>query len=424
DSAAAATIAADADYARYRTTRRLTVSTFFDLPAEAPALLDGDQLSDLSIAAFKVDYGRPLPRRARLEAGLKATRVRSDNNVVFVNTENGVRTYNADISNAFRYDENVNAAYLSYRSGPGPTSLQLGLRAEQTNTRAAFADSLRERHYVQLFPSATVQHRLNPRHSLSLALARRIDRPTYRQLNPLRTYLDATSYQAGNRNLVAQTSYNAEISHTYRQKFVTALAYARTSLPIVNVVQPSPDGGRLVVNQDVNLRTEHYYSLTLTAPLDLAKWCSLYANGVFYYARYLGSLANTTLDRGRAACTLTLNGSFTLPGGWTADLSSVYESGEQYGFEYIRPRGQLAMGLKKSCLQQRGTLTLNAADVLYTTPIRTTSTYNNFVETFYSRQDTRVVTAAFAYRFGNSKVVAARKRTAGAEDELRRAGGL
>ena len=350
--------------------------------------------------------------------------MRTDNDVAFLNTENGVRTYNDRISQAFRYDENVNAAYLSYRSGPGRTTLQLGLRAEQTNTRAATGDSLRERHYTQLFPSATVQRTLGQHHGLALALARRVDRPSYSQLNPLRNYLDATSYRAGNPALVAQTSYSAELSHTYRQKFVTALAYARTALPIVNVVQPSPDGGRLVVNQDVNLRTEHYYSLTLTAPLDLAKWCSLYANGVFYYARYQGSLASTSLDRGRAACTLTLNGSFTLPHGWSADASGLYESAEQYGFEYIRPRGQLSAGIKKSCLQQRGTLSLNAADILYTTPIRTTSTYSNFVETFYSRQDTRIVTAAFAYRFGNGKVAAARKRAAGAEDELRRAGGL
>ena len=424
DSATAAALTADADYARYRTTRRLTLTTFFDEPAAPATLLDGDQRSDLSIAALKLDYSRPLPRRARLEAGLKATRIGSDNDVVFVNTEGGVSTYNAGISNAFRYDENVNAAYLSYRGGPGRTAVQLGLRAEQTNTRAATRDSLRERHYLQLFPSLGVQRTLSARHSLGLAAARRVDRPTYRQLNPLRTYLDATSYQAGNPALVAQTSYSVELSHTYRQKFVTTLAYVQTALPFVNVVQPAPDGGRLVVNRDVNLRTEHYYSLTLTAPLDLAKWCSVYANGVLYYARYQGELAGTALDRGRAAGTLTLNTSFTLPAGWAADVSGLYESGEQYGFEYIRPRGQLAAGIKKSCFKQQGTLSLNAADVLYTTPIRTTSTYINFVETFYSRQDTRVVTAAFTYRFGNGKVAAARKRAAGAEDELRRAGGL
>ena len=34
-----------------------------------------------------------------------------------------------------------------------------------------------------------------------------------------------------------------------------------------------------------------------------------------------------------------------------------------------------------------------------------------------------MATVAFTYRFGNSKVAAARKRTAGAEEELRRAAG-
>ena len=197
-----------------------------------------------------------------------------------------------------------------------------------------------------------------------------------------------------------------------------------TDQPFVNVVQPAPDGGLLVVNQDVNLSAEHYYALTLTAPLELTKWLSVYANGVFYYARFVGRLAGTDLDRGRPACDLTLNTSLTLPHGWSADVNGLYESAKQYGFEFITRRGQLSAGLQKSLFNRQATLRLNAADVLYTTPFRTTSTYSNFSETFYFRQDSRIVTAAFTYRFGSGKVAAARKRSVGAEDELRRASGL
>ena len=132
-----------------------------------------------------------------------------------------------------------------------------------------------------------------------MALARRVDRPNYGQLNPLRNYVDPISYRAGNPGLVAQTSYSVELTHTYRQKFIAALAYARTDQPLVNAVQPSPDGGRLVVNQDVNLTTQDYVALTLTAPLEPAKWWTLYANGVFYYSRFRGSLAGTALDQGQ-----------------------------------------------------------------------------------------------------------------------------
>ena len=420
DSAAAATITADADYARYRTTRLLALKTCFLEPAQPNTLLSGDQRSNLAIGAAKVDFSQPLPHRARLEAGVKATQVRSDNNVAFLN--DGV--FNPVISTNFNYRENVNAAYVSVRGAAPKTTFQAGLRAEQTNTLAEIVgDYSRERHYVQLFPSALVQRTLNERHALALSVARRIDRPSYVQVNPLRNYLDATSYRAGNPDLVAQTSYNAELTHTYRQKFSTSLAYAQTDQPFVSVAQPSPDGNRLVVNRTVNLTTQHYYALTLTAPLELAKWWTLYANGVFYYARFIGTLSGTGLDRGQAACTLTANSSFTMPHGWSADLNGLYESREKYGFEIIQPRGQVSAGVQKSLWNKQATVRLNAADIFYTTRIPTTSIYNNFTESFVTYQDSRVVTAAFTYRFGSSKVAATRKRNAGAEEELRRAAG-
>ena len=424
DSATASFFTADADYARYRTTRRLGLNTVYFEPARPAVFFSGDQLSTLTIASAKADYSQPLPHRARLEAGLKATRITSDNDLAFATTTNGVTVPRPDISSTFRYDENVNAAYVSVRGTLPKTTVQAGLRAEQTNTLAALSsENTRERHYLQLFPSLTVQRTLGERHALGLALARRIDRPTYLQINPLRNYLDANSYRSGNPALVAQTSYNFELTHTYRQKFTTSLVYARTNQPIVSAVQPAPDGARFVLNRDVNLATEHYYALTLTAPLDLAKWWTLYANGVFYYAQFRGELAGTALDRGRPACTLTANSSFTLPQGWLADLNGQYQSREVFGFEDSRARGQVAAGLQKTLWNKQGTLRMNVADIFYTSPVGATATYTNFRETFSRAEDTRVVTASFTYRFGNGKVAATRKRTTGAEDELRRAAG-
>ncbi|HEX8659535.1 MAG TPA: outer membrane beta-barrel family protein, partial [Hymenobacter sp.] len=424
DSAAAASLAFDADYARYHTTRLLALNTYFQEPARPTTLLSGNQRSDLSIRAVKADFSQPLPHRARLEAGVKTTQVTSNNNVAFYRSADGPPVFDPAISNQFRYRENVNAAYVSLRGAAPKTTMQAGLRAEQTNIQAdSSGKDSRSQHYLQLFPSATVQRTLSERHALAVAVARRIDRPSYGQLNPLRAYLDATSYSAGNRDLVAQTSYNFELTHTYRQKFSTALAYAQTNQPLVLVVQPAPDGGQLVVNRFVNLTSQHFYSLTLTAPLELTKWWALYANGVFFYNRFVGKLAGTALNRGQVACNLTANSSFTLPHGWSADVNGLYESREIEGFQLTQPRGQVSAGVQKNLWGKQGTLRVNVADIFYTTPIRATSTYDNFTETFYRGLDNRVVTAAFTYRFGNSKVASARKRTVGADDELRRAAG-
>jgi ferric enterobactin receptor len=91
------------------------------------------------------------------------------------------------------------------------------------------------------------------------------------------------------------------------------------------------------------------------------------------------------------------------------------------GFQVLQHRGQASAAVQKIFWHKQATFRFNATDIFYTTPQRVTSTYADFMETFYRRQDTRVFTAAFSYRFGNTKVSAARKRAAGAEDELRRA---
>jgi hypothetical protein len=422
DSATAAAISADIDYARYHTTRLLNLYTLYEVPTQFTSLLTGDQRNNLSIGTAKVDYSRPLPHRTRLEAGAKVTQVVSNNEALFVYTAGGSSAPLPDISYPFRYRENVNAAYLNLRRAGTRTTLQAGLRAEQTNTLAEVSgQNVREKNYWHLFPSVLVQHTLSKSHALALGLARRIDRPSYSLVNPLRSYLDPTSYSAGNYKLLPQTSYNIELTHTYQGKFSTTLAYARTDQPYLQA-QLVADGGRTVVNQYVNLSTQHFYSLNLAAPLELAKWWTLYANAILYYNHYIGELEGTALNRGRVACNLTANSSFTLPGGWLAELTGFYESREVAGFQLTQDRGQVAVGLQKSLWKKQGTLRLSVADVFYTTPIRATSTYDNLIERVYSRQDLRVATAALTYRFGNSKVAAARKRAAGADDELRRAG--
>lgn len=210
DLANAAALTFNADYGRYHTTRLLAQQASYLEPQYAINQLVGDQRSDLSIGTLKLDYSQPLPHRARLNSSAKATRIRTDNTVAFFNTKNGITTYNPLISKDFRYAENVNAAYVSMRAAASQTTIQAGLRAEQTNTLAELSgEAARERHYTQLFPSITVQRILGPRHALGLALARLIDRPSYGQLNPLRFYIDPIFYRAGNPDLVAQTSYLA-----------------------------------------------------------------------------------------------------------------------------------------------------------------------------------------------------------------------
>ncbi|GAB4024515.1 outer membrane beta-barrel protein [Spirosoma koreense] len=424
DSTGNRELTADVDFAHYETHRLQNLATTFTVPVQPPTTLDGKLNGGLNISSVKADYTHKLPKQGRLEAGVKISRVHSDNDVLFTNIREGISVIDTGKSNQFQYDENINAAYLNVSTTVGKTSLQLGLRGEQTNATGlqVIGNAGFERHYFQLFPSVFVKRTLSKTHDMSLSLSRRIDRPTYNQLNPFRAYIDATTYFSGNPSLFPQSSYNIELTHTYKQKFITSISYSRTDQPIISVIQPAPEGNRQAVSTFQNLTRSDYYGFTLTVPAQPTRWWTMDNNVVAYYNLFIGDLAGTSLDKGLPAFTLNSTNTFSLGRGWTADLTGNYQSRQLYGFLDIRPLGQLNLGLQKTMFNKKGTLKLNVTDIFYTSPTSALSTYANYVEQFYQRQDTRVATASFTYRFGNDNLSPSRRRAGGAEDEKRRAG--
>lgn len=425
DSTGRRELTADVDFAHYGIHRLQNLATTFIVPIQPSTILDGKLDGGLNISSFKADYTHTFPNKTRLEGGIKSSWVHSDNDVLFTNSSEGKSVVDTGKSNQFRYDENINAAYLNINKTVKKTSVQIGLRGEQTNARGLqlIGNNGFERHYFQFFPSVFIKQTVSKTQDISLSLSRRIDRPTYNQLNPFRAYIDATTYFSGNPSLFPQLSYNIELTHTFKQKFMTSISYSRTDQPIISVIQPAPEGNRQAVSTFQNLTRSDYYGLTLTIPVQPAKWWTMDNNVVAFYNQFIGDLAGTSLNQGLPAFTINNTNTFTLGHGWTADLAANYQSRQLYGFLDIRPLGQLNVGLQKTMWARKGTLRLNMTDAFYTSPLHATSTYANYVEKFYQRQDTRIATASLTYRFGSETVPQSRRRSGGAEDEKRRAGG-
>jgi len=425
DSSGTRELTADVDYARYDTHRPQALTTDFELSGRPTVLVTGNQRGELTIQSAKADYTHPLSKTARLEAGVKTSHVRSDNDVRFENTVNGETSVDLGRTNRFQYDEDITAAYVSFNQTLAKLNIQAGLRGEETKTRGQQlmndgGDASFRRSYVQLFPNLGLKQTLNDKHEVAVSVSRRIDRPSYSQLNPFRVIIDPTTSGAGNPNLRPQTSYNLELTHTYKQKISVGLSYSSTNRPIVNTVQPETDS--TVVARPANLGRQRYVGLTLTTPLQPTKWWTMHNTGVFYRNQFVGTLAGTALNTSRATFNLTSNNTFTLGKTWSAELTARYQAKSQYGFFLVQPYGQLNLGIQKNLWDRKGSLKLNLGDILYTRKVRAASVYDNYAETIYQRQDTRVATFSFSYRFGNDKVAPTRKRQDGAEDEKRRAG--
>ncbi|MCC3158230.1 TonB-dependent receptor [Hymenobacter sp. 15J16-1T3B] len=412
-------LTADADYAYYYTNRLQTLTTFYELSGRPTQLFSGDQTGTLGIQAAKADYTHALSASTTLEGGAKASRVHADNDLLFENTVEGVTTVDLGRTNRFRYDEVISAGYLTLTRNHDKLNLQLGLRGEQTHAKGVPLDETQafRRDYFQLFPNASLKYTASPQHEWTVALSRRINRPSYRQLNPFRFYNDPTTSSQGNPGLLPETSYNLDLSHTFKQKFTAAVSYSLTDNPITDVAVP--ESTTSTVSKFVNLSRQHYTSLTLTVPLNPAKWWQVYNNAVFFYIHYQGELAGTALSRGQGAFNASSNSTFVFGRGWGAELNANYYSAQREGFFVFRDFGQLNLGVKKDLWDRKATLRLAANDLLRTTPLHAVSHYTNYQERLYLRRDNRTVTLSLSWRLGADQPGSTRRR--GADDEMRRA---
>ena len=423
-------ITADLDYIVYQNgdvqnfdTRKYSLS---NEQIDAPSLLYGTLNGDLTIKSAKVDYSQPLKAiDGSLQAGLKSSLVNADNDLQFFDRSNGGNELDRGRSNHFIYDENINAAYLNASKKWEKMSLQLGLRAENTIAKGLQVTNQNKfkRNYTQLFPSAFVGYTVNKKHDLGLSLSRRINRPSYNQLNPFKNYLDPTTYSAGNPYLRPELSYAFEFTHTYDQRITTKLSYSYTTDVMVQVLSPDPKVDTVVAQTFENLARNDYYGLTIAIPFSIGKWFNSINNVTAYYGLYRGNLANTELNNGRPTLNLNSSNTFNLPNNWSAEITGVYRGKEVYGFLDVDPLWFLSFGVQKQFWDKKASLKLNVTDAFYTNKVNGTTILSTYSETFHQTRDSQVATLSFNYRFGRSQVAPARRRTGGAEEEKNRAGG-
>lgn len=173
--------------------------------------------TDIDIYTVKIDAEQNLGK-GKLGYGAKTSFVNTRNTFDFFNDNNlGLPEKVLSKSNSFNYKENVNAAYVNYqRQLNAQWSLQAGVRLEHTNSRGVLTradgvvqpDNTVKRNYIDFFPSTALTYNINKNNSLNLTYSRRIDRPTYQDLNPFENKLDELTYQKGNAFLQPQYTDN------------------------------------------------------------------------------------------------------------------------------------------------------------------------------------------------------------------------
>lgn len=387
-------------------------------------IMKGDMNGKLNIYSLKSDLTKNFKNEWKLESGIKTSFVKTDNDMKFFNVENGVLNPDLKKTNHFIYEENINAIYGNVSKKWDKFKATAGLRLENTNVKGTqlATNQVNKRNYTQLFPSAVLSYDLTEKSNLEVNLSRRITRPSYNQLNPFKLYLDPTTMRAGNQDLNPQTTMNYELTYSLSNKYFATLSYSRTSDNITDILKPiSEDGQNVTVQTFENLNSVSYYGLYLIAPVKVTKWWDMNNSANFYYGSYTGNVSGTQINnKGNFTFNINSINSFKLGNGFTAELTGNYKAKEVYAYLNVSPNWYLNIGAQKK-FKNNSTLKFSFTDIFFTSNIKGQTVYNDYLENFAVKRDTRVVTLSYTYNFGSSKNGQPRK-TGGADDLKQRAG--
>lgn len=434
-------LTADLDYIRYDANNDQSLSNYY-YNATGGIKQKGDTLygrlpQKINIYSGRVDYTMPLKNGARFEAGVKTSFVKTDNNAIYDTVYHGAVMQDLSRTNGFVYEENINAAYVNMSGSLSKKwSAQLGLRVENTISKG-FSDGFKyipatnnfvasdtsfKKNYTQLFPTAFLQYTANEKNSFVINYGRRIRRPNYESLNPFIEYLDKYTYQQGNPNLRPQFSHNIELSHTFKGFLTTTLNYTQTNDIIQQVLEQNTAKNETFVKQ-ANIAKQRQYGIAISANKSITKWWtnSIYVN--VFNNHYEGLINKTFVSVD--ATTLMLNGSqqFKLNKTLTAELSGWYRTAGIEGVFEAKSMGALNIGFSQQILNDKGTIRFSVRDILYTQGFRATSKYGDVDVNINEKNDSRVATIGFTYRFSKGKVNGPKRRASSANDEQNRVGG-
>jgi outer membrane receptor protein involved in Fe transport len=418
-------ISADIDFLQYDiTNRQLFENRLGQLGGNPDDASRGYIPSSLDVWTGKIDYSRRW-KNWSLETGWKTSHVATDNLAEYDQTQGSNWVPDLGKSNHFLYTENIHAVYGNANWTGKRWQVQGGLRYEHTGYQArqlgnaVVKDSSFNRNYGNLFPSVFITWQADSSNSFTIRSGRRIDRPAFQKLNPFTFILNKYTFQQGNPYFQPQFTWNVELSHQFRDMFSTTLSYNLVD-DYMSQVFYEDTSTNLIVYTEGNVGRLRTWGLSFTAQLQPASWwtASLQATGNHKRIEaMLWKLYKAEIYQAQ----FSINNQFRWKKGWGAELSGFFITRNQNDIqEVLEPTGQLAIGVSKQILKNKGSLRLTFRDVFYTQRMAGLTDFQYVEEYFSLKRDTRVVTLGFTWRFGKAMKQTARRNTGAAGEVMER----
>ncbi|MGP1515323.1 MAG: outer membrane beta-barrel protein [Bacteroidales bacterium] len=232
----------------------------------------------------KLDFVKPFNEKQTLEFGVKSRLAIVDNNFEAKIDD----IIDVSRTQAFKYKENVNAAYISFSNKVNEKfSWRIGLRSEHTYTYFDLktTSQTHENNYLSLFPSLSINMKVGKMDNLSLSYTRRISRPEYNSLNPFVSKTSDYTYYKGNPYLDPEYTHKVSLNYAFRYMIFLTASYGYNANKINQTMMANPNT-LILTQQPYNNGYSQDFNLGLSSmlPLGPVEW-TLWMQGAYQQAK-------------------------------------------------------------------------------------------------------------------------------------------
>jgi len=363
---------------------------------------------------FKTDYTNKLTETSRLEAGWQST---FSNRFSSSSADSVTGKVLPLYKNDFNYNEQINAAYVTYGDRFDKFSVQAGLRGEyfsrfSKNTTANSSISIPVKSDFQFFPSLYLSYTLPKNNELQLNYTRRVNRPRGRQINPFIDYSNSETISYGNPNLLPEYASSFELNYikTWDEHSFSATGYYRFTDNCIENVRFKHDN--VMENTYTNLSKHENTGLELVAKNRIFKVVNLTSTLNLYYSKintsvyinpYDTTLTTTIPAQNEFSWSVNILANFMLSKTLSGQITAEYSAPTLIAQGIESPEYQVDFGLRKTFFDRKLTIGIMAMDIFNFNKERTITWGTGFYQTDENYFHRRMVGLTVTYNFGNMK---------------------
>lgn len=381
-------------------------------PANPILNYEDDIMNDRKNVTVNLDYVNPLSEKSKLELGLETrtidmenARITTQHGLVYDDEGNVTGTEPLE-DTEYQYDREIYSAYATFSRKVEKWTMQLGARFESYVAEAILdQEKIFEDDYITLYPSAFVTFNPSDKNQFQMSYSRRVDRPGFTQVNPIRQWSTPQVTSVGNPSLRPQFTNSIEFNYTRKIKngSLTFGTFVRIINDNINraILEDPLDDNKVIITY-ANSDNNNAFGFEASANYNFAKWWDANMSFDIYNKIEKGVVGTSELEVQNTAWNFRINNNFKVVKNFRLQWFTMYRGASQ-GLQFeSKPMWKMDVGARLNLFQDKGTLSARYSDI-FNTMFFAFDTTNPYQSSGQFRGESQAAYLGFSYRFGKGK---------------------